>query len=370
MLKKKIMLYGPYVSEKIIPGAYGGGFGGYTRNMKAYLSHFKSDYFEMYPSFHTIRGQIKLDFFIIRFLIDTFKFTKDILFKKTDAVHIIAQYRSSTSRDFFVCFLSNVLNKPIIYEIKAGVFIEWYESTNTINKSMMKYIIKKANLILVEGKPYIKYIKSKFNKTSYYFPNYVPSAEIPKQVNIKLLNTHIDILFVGYCYKDKGIFELVEGCNLAAQNNVQINLSIIGHEHESFSKWMNTLTISKNLTIKRLGKKPHKEVINYFDKNDIYCYPTSHKSEGHNNTINEAMMMGLIIITTKKGFLGTVLDNSSAFFLKKINENEIAENIIYINKNRELAREKAEKAHGFLKSNYSSEIAYRKLEKYYRNLFD
>ena len=38
------------LAEKIIPGAYGGGFGGYTRNMKAYLSHFKSDYFEMYPT--------------------------------------------------------------------------------------------------------------------------------------------------------------------------------------------------------------------------------------------------------------------------------------------------------------------------------
>lgn len=368
-MKKKILLYGPYVSTKTIKGAYGGGVGGYTRNMKAYLEHFTSDNFTIVPSFHTIRGQLKLDNFAVRMFVDMYRFVKSMLLEKPDAVHMVSQYRTATPREFFVFFVTKLFGKPFVFEIKAGVFTKWYKSTNGINQKMIQIIVKGSNLVLVEGKPYLDFVQKEFGTKSYYFPNFVPSKEIPVKVNKKLQQKIINILFVGYCYEGKGIFELIEGCNIACNNGVQINLSIIGQEHESFTNWVENLVFSEKLSLKRLGRQPHEEVLKRFSENDVYCYPTSHAGEGHNNTINEAMMMGLIIVTTKHGFLGSVLSENSAYFLNKVAAEEVSNTIILIDENRNIATEKANQAHQLLKRNYASEIAFAKLETHYTNLF-
>ncbi len=176
----------------------------------------------------------------------------------------------------------------------------------------------------------------------------------------KLTSPIIHVLFVGYCYKDKGVFELVEACNLLSQENIKIQLTLIGEEHYDFKTYLSQLTLSPFFQIKRLGKIPHDEVLCFFEKNDIYCYPTMHKGEGHNNTINEAMMMNMIIITTRNGFLNQILDDSSAYFINEVTRLEISNIIMNIYKNKSTAISKAKKANYILRNNFLSSIAKKK----------
>ena len=364
-MKRKILLFGPKLSSA--DRAYGGGTGGFTRNMSAYLNYFKSDAFEIEPSFHTIRGGSNLDFFVIRFFRDAFTFFKDISTQKPKGVHILAQYRTAIPREFMVVFISKLFSVPVLYEVKAGSFMSWFERTNVIFKSMMKYVLRNSHVVLSEGIPYLNYLKENFGVDAHYFPNYVPSDEVPKEVSQKLSERKIRVLFVGYAYKAKGVYELVEGCNLAAQN-IPIELTLIGKESDEFKIWLDAQALEANLTINRLGVKPHHEVLEWFDKIDVYCYPTSHKGEGHNNSINEAMMMGVIIITTKQGFLGTVLSNDRAYFLDKISPEDIASTFEKIDKNRELSKNKAKASRDYLIDNFTSEVAYKKLNNHYKVL--
>ena len=364
-MKNKILLFGPKLSTA--DRAYGGGTGGFTRNMSAYLNYFKSDSFEIEPSFHTIRGGSKLDFFVIRFFRDAFTFFRDIYIQKPRGVHILAQYRTAIPREFMVVFISKLFSVPVLYEVKAGSFITWFESTNGIFRSMMKYVLCHSNVVLSEGIPYLKYLKENFNVDAHYFPNYVPSDEVPQTVSEKLSGKAIKVLFVGYAYKAKGVYELVEGCNLAAKK-IPIELTLIGKESEEFTKWLDEQKLEDDFTINRLGVKPHDEVLEWFDKIDVYCYPTSHKGEGHNNSINEAMMMGVIIITTKQGFLGTVLSNDRAYFLDQITPEDIASAFERINNNREISKGKATESRKYLIDNFTSEVAYKKLNNHYKVL--
>jgi len=122
------------------------------------------------------------------------------------------------------------------------------------------------------------------------------------------------------------------------------------------------------LQIKRLGKQPHSEVIEQFTKNDIYCYPTSYEGEGHNNTINEAMMMEMVIVTTRHGFLDSILNEERAYFMNQIQVKEIAAIFQKIDEDKSLAKHKARNAKQHLKENFISSIAFGKLEKHYQNL--
>lgn len=360
--RKKVILFGPKIKKAA--GAYGGGSGGFTRNMSAYLNFFNSDRFRIIPSFHTIRGGSKLDFFVIRFFRDIYTYINDVLKNKPSGIHILAQYRTAIPREFMVVIISKLFSIPVLYEIKAGSFITWLESTNMIFRGMMKYTLKNSKVVLSEGIPYISYLKEKFNINAHYFPNYVPSEEVPKVVPIKLQEEKINVLFVGYAYKDKGVFELIEGCNIAAKN-IPIELSLIGKESDDFRVWLDKLNKEPKLDINRIGVKSHEYVLESFNKIDVYCYPTSHKGEGHNNSINEAMMMGLIIITTRQGFLGTVLNDERAYFLDSVSPEEVAEKLLIISRNRESAQKKANLSRKHLIENFTSNVAYKRLDQHY-----
>src|SRR5690606_22677959 len=88
-----------------------------------------------------------------------------------------------------------------------------------------------------------------------------------------------------------------------------IRLEIVGAESPDFSHWLDNLTLNNNVRVIRYGVKPHGFVLEKMHANMIYCYPSMHPGEGHSNSINEAMMSCLIIISSKAGFLADVLDN-------------------------------------------------------------
>ena len=100
-------------------------------------------------------------------------------------------------------------------------------------------------------------------------------------------------------------------------------------------------------------------------RNDIYCYPSAHRGEGHSNSINEAMMHGMVIITTRNGFQSEVLGEDAAYFLQTATADEIAKMIISIAGDRDAAREKAYRARARLVAEFTSRQASERLRRAY-----
>ena len=213
------------------------------------------------------------------------------------------------------------------------------------------------------------FLKKTLNLESFYFPSFVPVNEIPQTVAPKLQNPKIKILFVGFCYEGKGGFELVEGCQLAAQKGLDLELTLVGEEAIEFSQWLDKLDYSHlSLKINRMGRLPHEKVLSIYQEHDIFCMPTRHEGEGHTNSINEAMMMSLVILCTRHGFLELVLGENCAFFLNSCSAEYIAKNLEYIHKNRSLAQEKASAARSKVLELFTSKKVFADLEKYYQYL--
>lgn len=361
-MKRRVLLFGPDSGD--FAGAYGGGMGGYTRNMQQYVYRFHSDEFELVPCYHTISGQGGNQSMVVRFFIDFFRFIKSIRNVQPTIVHILAQYRTAVPREFAVVWICRLLSKPVIYEVKAGSFPTWFYQTNRIFRSMAKYCIRKADTVLCEGYPTVELIYKDLNIKGVYYPNFVSLSEIPPAVPEKLTNNKLRVMFIGYAIREKGVYELVEGCNIAAQQ-VPVELDLIGQEHFEFTKWIDHFPLHVNLKINRWGKLPHDKVMTFFDKNDIYCYPTRHPGEGHNNSINEAMMHGMVIVTTRHGFLASVLEDT-AYFIPEITPEAIAEKLVYIKVHPMEAREKSRMARAKLSRQFTDVIAFHTLELAYR----
>jgi glycosyltransferase involved in cell wall biosynthesis len=364
----KILLHGPNPDNR--NGVYGGGKGGYTRNVKQYLNTFNAENIRLKPCYYSIRksGRYYYLQFPLRLISDFINVIRESNYAK--GIHVLAQYRTAIYREYLIVMLCKILRIPVLYDIKAGVFIDWYNSCSRLKMSMITYILKNSKQIFCEGIPYVDFLKKK-GFDSVYFPNFIQSNERVESTRKKLTMSVIKCLFVGYCYKGKGIYELIEGLERALILGVPIELTIIGEESPEFTRWLDQFEIIKPaFQINRNGKSCHEDVMQAMSNHDVFFMPSKHYGEGHNNSINEAMLMGMVIVSTKNGFLDSVLNDECAFFLDPLSVDNIVKLISEIDKDRKKALGKSENAQKRVLELFSDTSANKKMYEAYSVLIN
>lgn len=366
MKKTKVLLIGPKIGFD--SSSYGQGFGGYTRNMALYLKEFQFDDITLSPFYCSQRKLNDINFisFPIRFIKDVIGFISKLILTKIDIVHILGVYLSALPREVCWVVIAKIFRKKIVYEIKAGSFISASEK-NKMHLWLSNIILHMSDLILVEGKIYIDYVYTRCGKKAIYFPNIVSYSEIAQQKEIQI-NYPLRILFVGFCYEGKGIYDLVIALN-SQKLGLNIQLEIVGAESLDFSNWITNLPENPKVKIIRYGVRPHEFVLDRMGKNTIYLYPSRHKGEGHNNTINEAMMNSMIIVASKAGFMEDII-RDCGFLIDTTNNviENIENSIIEIISNPEIAKRRAQNGRRKIETTYNSKIQGKVLEKLYSEL--
>lgn len=365
----KILLIGTPLSINI-ESTVGSG-GGYARNMYVYLKYFQSEKIKITPCFHTTRKEYGINAIskVIRLGIDLKRILSAIVNENPSGIHIMAQYRKAIIREFMYILIAKIFKKPILYEIKAGAFIDAYTNGSKIYKHLVKYIILNSDIVLVEGKKYVKFLMENFDTVSYHFPNVVPDSEIPNIKKNILESYTIKILYVGYCYNDKGVFHLVDAFQSLIKEKYPVELNIIGEEHPDFKNYLSKIINKEECTkINRFGGMKHDFILDKMQECDIFCYPTFHSGEGHSNSINEAMMNSMVIISTTNGFLGEILNDKSAYFIEERSTQSIYNAILEILSDRKTASDKAKEGYKILKDEYVVSKIRNTISKYYFKL--
>lgn len=360
--KVKIMLCGPVLGN--FERAYGGGTGGYTRKMKMYLELFRSDAYEFYPCFHTIRGQYRFGFFVVRFFLDLWFFVFDLFRINPDIVHILAQYRAAIIREYIWVCIARLRGIPVVYEIKAGVFIKWYQAASPLSRYFINYILRKSKVVLCQGKAYVNFVKSLTTSRVSFHPNFIDATQMPEHPKPLFPGEELKVLFVGFAFHAKGVFELVEACEKVA-SAFPVRLTMVGKEHPEFAAFLDQRRGVNNFSIVRKGLLSHKEVAEQYLQNDVYCYPTRHIGEGHNNTITEAMMYGMVVISTPIGFIGDIVQEHNGYPILDSSVESIVQALHTIYADRETARKKGAEAYETAKALYTTKAAFLRLEESY-----
>ena len=197
----KVGLYGPgcRVSSNL---SYGGAVG-YVTCFRHYLAAFNFDDVTYHPITHSVREKSNYKPFnlVVRLLKDYFKFFKDG--KRYNCIHIMAQYRGAILREFVVFLIAKQRKQNVIYDIKAGEFLNWYENTSLFYKLVTNIIVRHSDFVLSEGLAPMEFLRN-LNSKILHFSNFVASQQCspPREIN-KV--SAIKILFIGFCYSGKGV---------------------------------------------------------------------------------------------------------------------------------------------------------------------
>lgn len=362
--QKSIVLCGP--STDLGTEGYGGGKGGYVRNVTALLEYFCSDDLKMTLSPYSTRRysrwwKVLLPF---RLMADLRVFAGNI--RRADGVHVMMNYGLAIYREFGMSVIATAFHRPLILDIRGGAFVSWLESAGWLQRAMASWVLKHADAILGQGVAVVAYLKPRYGEKVHHFPNFMQSRYLPSSVNPKLTQTELGVMFVGYCYAAKGVFELVEGCALAARAGLSLRLTLVGAESSEFTAYLDNFASPAGLRLVRRGILEFDEVQALLAAHDVFCFPTRHVGEGHPNVITEAMAYGLVIVSTRHGFITELLDEASAYFLDAGSADAVANMLVYVDAHRDEARRKAENARRVVQERFTEAKVLGRLRDLYR----
>lgn len=179
-------------------------------------------------------------------------------------------------------------------------------------------------------------------------------------------NQKLEIVFAGVLYEHKGVKVLPKIVEQLRMRKIDFHLTIIGGGilndwlHNELKSHINSGHV--NMT----GILPHEGVYEYFQKSDIFLYPTHIDAFGL--VIAEAMMNGAVpVVTHLPGVTDNLIVNGESGFLTS--QDDVAafvNKIISLNENRSLLSEFSKRARNRAEALFSMKV----MEEKYRDLLN
>lgn len=215
-------------------------------------------------------------------------------------IHITPLYKYFIYLELPLILIAKILGYKILFDIRAGSFIKYFEKGSTIYRFFIKKAIQHSNIVTVESCKYVGFInKIISNREVIYFPNTVKITQIYESKTD--INTY-NLIYFGRINKVKGIFLMIDLIKKLDDNFV---LYLAGSIEKNVDE--NLLTHPR---IKYLGILNTNELNEYLKKMDFFIFPTIHSGEGQSNSLIEAMSNGLIPICSDNGFNKEVVGSS------------------------------------------------------------
>lgn len=197
---------------------------------------------------------------------------------------------------------------------------------------------KNVKVILLSKKMYNDISDFVSLKDVYICPNGINNEvkELNKR-EIKDKKT-IKLLFLSNLIESKGVYVLLQACEILLRKKVDFTCNFIGGEKdvtkEMFKDKVNALGLENNVFYH--GKKYNEEKKDFFLDSDIFVFPTFYIFETFGLVNIEAMMYSLPVISTDEGGISDIIiNNETGFIVEKKNPIILAEKIFFLIDNPE-----------------------------------
>lgn len=254
-----------------------------------------------------------------------------ILFRKHfDLCHFsISSNGLGFYKDFILVIILKIFRIKIVYHFhNKGVASG---SKKSINKVLYRIAFRNTKSILLS--PSLFEDIKMFVKPSnvYYCPYGIP---IVKRKIILCNNSNVsrscNLLFLSNMMLEKGVYVLLEALQILKKQNLKFVCHFVGGWGDIIEKDFNRELMERELSdvVFAHGPKYQEDKYKFFEKADIFIFPTFYHFEAFPLVTLEAMQFGLPIITTNEGGLkDIVLDNTTGLLVPQKDSIKLAEKI-------------------------------------------
>ncbi len=257
------------------------------------------------------------------------------------------------------CFITNLKFKPaiiyltltsngmgfykdalIVLALKlSGAKLVYHMHNKGVQRNQHKFL---ANILykLVFRNTYVVHgskwlypdIKKYVHETKvYYCFNGVPGIKYP--LNKKTTEGSVppvQILYLSNLIESKGVYTLLDACNILNTNNIDFRCTYVGSEGDISSEELQRKIDQYKLTEKvhYAGRKYDREKHDALDSVDIFAFPTHYPNEVFPLVLLEAMQYSLPTVSTPEGGVRDIIDDAkTGFILPQRDANAMAEKL-------------------------------------------
>jgi glycosyltransferase involved in cell wall biosynthesis len=251
-------------------------------------------------------------FLFFNFLISWTHLIYLLFFKNYKSLHIVGFYKHHILFEWLIFKTAFIFNIKIIYEIRNGNMIEFYNNSNILYKYFFRSIILNSSKILCQGESYISFLKFNFGIDSIYYPNFIMDNFI-KENNLSRTNfTCLNLIYFGRIVPEKNINLILDICEILKNKNIDFKLNLIGGYKLDYYNLLQNNIRSKNITnfVHIHDFKDFNDISKLLETSHFFIYPSIEPNEGHSNALTEAMAYGVVPIVNNIGFnINIVNDN-------------------------------------------------------------
>lgn len=155
------------------------------------------------------------------------------------------------------------------------------------------------------------------------------------------IDRQIRILYLSNMMSEKGIWVLLEAARILKERQINFHLDYVGNwgdtTFEQFTNKVAEFGLQNNVTVN--GPKYGMDKVEFFKKSNVFCFPTYYHGECYPLVLIEAMEYGLPCISTPEGGIPSIIkDNENGFLCPQKDAIAIANKLIYLSQNIDVAK--------------------------------
>lgn len=270
--------------------------------------------------------------------------------------------------EYVVMHIMKLLGFRVIYELRGGGAIDFWEKGSTSYQKMFSYLLNKASYVFVQGKENIPLVESICDTPVYHYANCVEDGFAPISLPDKPYD-RINLLFYGRCEENKHVDMIVETAALVQKSVPNVYLTIVGNGQQSYiemlDKQMQGLLIPNSYSY-HPGCR-HEDLPSILLDKHFYIFPTTHPREGQSNSVTECMAYGIIPIASPQGFnRSTIGDNK--LIVDELSADAYAGRITDLIRKGEMKKYSEFVRERFL-DNYTESVVFERTKQVYEKVF-
>lgn len=251
------------------------------------------------------------------------------LFWRPNLVYItLSSHGAGLIKDSMVVLICRLLSLRHVYHFhNKGV--ERYAQTK-IGKSLYPFIFKKAEVILLSPLLYQDIAAYVPEDRVHYCANGIPAIKAREESKPGNKSTPLQLLFLSNLIASKGVWKVLETCQLLQQENVNFQCTLAGGEGDISTQEVQDFIHEHSLSdkVSYIGKVHGVKKQAIFEKANVFLHPT--KEDCFPLVLLEAMQYALPIISTAEGAIPEIVtDKKEGFIVEKDNAKVIAECVNY-----------------------------------------
>ena len=264
-------------------------------------------------------------FNIFRLLLYTIK---QVHYIKPDLVYV-------TPNATGVAFYKDFITVQLLKMLHCKVVVHYHNKGVAKKQNKMLYnflyhrFFKNLNVILLADSLCSDIKKYVDIKNVFICPNGIPEEILVK----KTKHAELNILFLSNMMKEKGVFVLLDACQILKDRNINFHCHFVGKWSDiteyDFNKCLEEYQLMDKVTA--YGEKYGEVKNDFFALADLFAFPTYYHNECFPLVLLEAMQQKITCIASDEGGIPDIIDNeTTGYLVPKKNSKVIADKIEYL----------------------------------------